>query len=105
MHRDLAVRHVAVVTSAIGDAITVLDTGPDGRWKIRGPLDHVGGRPLLPGDLTVIRHGMLNGHVLVSENVSVRHLAFRVDGKVEDLGSLQFGDGLENIAGAIGVTP
>jgi len=43
--------------------------------------------------------------VLVSENVSVRQLAFHEDGSVEDVGSLAFGDGLESISGAIGVTP
>jgi hypothetical protein len=41
----------------------------------------------------------------VSENVSVRQLAFRTGGVVEDLGSLAFGSGLQNIGGAIGVTP
>jgi len=60
---------------------------------------------MLPGDLATIDRGALKGRVLVSENVSVRQLAFRADGSVEDLGSLQFGSGLDNIGGAIGVTP
>jgi hypothetical protein len=65
----------------------------------------MGVRPELPTDIATIDHGMLRGHVLVSENVSIRHLAFRSDGRVDDLGSLAFGSGLANISGAIGVTP
>jgi hypothetical protein len=48
---------------------------------------------------------MLRGHLWIAENVSVRHLRFTQAGAVEDLGSLQFGSGLQNISGAIGVTP
>jgi hypothetical protein len=98
---------VAVVTSAFGDHIFVLDKGgTNGSWRNRGPVAYLGAvRPMLPGDLGMISRGMLNGHIFVSENVSVRHLAFRANGMVEDLGSLQLGMGLDNIAGAIGVTP
>lgn len=97
---------VAVVASAFGDALFVLDAGgPAGAWQVRGEVAYAGAGPLLPGDLATIDRGALRGHVLVSENVSVRHLAFRADGGVDDLGSLAFGEGLENISGAIGVTP
>ena len=51
------------------------------------------------------KRGTLRGHVLVSENVSVRHLAFRDNGDVDDLDALAFGSGLDQIPGAIGVTP
>lgn len=98
--------NVAVVASAFGDALVVLDDGgPQGAWRVRGEVAYQGGRSQLPGDLATIDRGALRGHVLVSENVSVRHLAFGVDGSVTDLGSLAFGSGLENISGAIGVTP
>lgn len=40
-----------------------------------------------------------------SENVAIRQLAFHQDGSVEDLGTLDFGDGLSAINGVIGVTP
>ncbi len=97
---------VAIVTSAFGDAIFVLDTGGTaGAWRIRGQVSYIQGSPMLPGDLAKLSRGMLNGHVFVSENVSIRHLAFRTSGAVEDLGSLQLGSGLQNISGAIGATP
>lgn len=97
---------IALVTSAIGDAIFVLDTGGTaGAWRVRGEVNYVQGSPMLPGDIAMVSRGMLNGHVFVSENVSIRHLAFRASGEVEDLGSLQLGSGLQNISGVIGVTP
>ncbi|MDB4961790.1 MAG: hypothetical protein JWP01_1789 [Myxococcales bacterium] len=98
---------VAIVTSAFGDHIFVLDKGgTNGAWRSRGTVPYLNGvRPMLPGDLATVSRGMLQGHVFVSENVSVRHLAFRASGMVEDLGSLQLGSGLDNISGVIGVTP
>lgn len=97
---------VAVVTSAFGDAIFILDTGgANGAWQLRGEVPYMGAAPQLPGDLAPIGRGALRGHVLVAENVAIRHLAFRDTGAVEDLGSLQLGSGLANINGVIGVTP
>jgi hypothetical protein len=97
---------VAVVASAFGDALVVLDTGgPAGAWRVRGEVPYTSGNPLLPGDLAMIERGTLRGHVLVSENVSIRHLAFRANGDVDDLDALAFGSGLDQIPGAIGVTP
>ena len=98
--------NVAVVASAFGDALFVLDDGGTaGAWRVRGEVTYQGAAPMLPGDLAMIERGDLRGRVLVSENVSVRQLQFRADGSVEDLGSLAFGSGLQNIGGAIGVTP
>jgi len=98
--------NTAVVASAFGDALFVLDAGgPQGAWRVRGEVAYRGAPPQLPGDLATIDRGALQGRVLVSENVSVRQLAFRAGGVVEDLGSLAFGSGLHNISGAIGVTP
>jgi hypothetical protein len=98
--------NTAVVASAFGDALFVLDAGgPAGAWRVRGEVSYLGASPQLPGDLTMIDRGTLKGRVLVSENVSIRQLAFRTGGVVEDLGSLAFGSGLQNISGAIGVTP
>jgi hypothetical protein len=96
---------VAIVTTAIGDAITILDKeGTGATWRIRGPVS-TPSKPLLPGDLAPVHAGMLRGRVFVSENVSIRQLAFREDGTVENIGSLAFGSGLQNILGAIGITP
>ena len=96
---------VAIVTTAIGDAITILDkAGAGDTWRIRGPVA-TPSKPLLPGDVAPLQRGMLRGRVFVSENVSIRQLAFREDGSVENIGSLAFGSGLQNILGAIGITP
>lgn len=99
---------VAVVSSSQppGEGIYVLDKGgPAGAWRNRGEITYVGPAAQLPGDMTTIDRGALAGSVLVSELSSVRRLVFHSTGEVEDVGSLSFGDGLENIGGAIGVTP
>jgi hypothetical protein len=97
---------VAVVASALGDALVVVDAGaPGGAWRVRGEVAYAGGSPQLPGDFAAIDRGTLRGRVLVSENVSIRQLAFRANGDVDDLGSLGFGSGLDQVTGAIGVTP
>jgi DNA-binding beta-propeller fold protein YncE len=99
--------NVAIVTStADGDSIYVLDDGGTNHaWRIRGTVTYSGAGPMLPGDVATIDRGALEGHVLVAELSSIRHLAFHDDGSVVDLGSLQFGDGVDQILGAIGVTP
>jgi len=55
--------------------------------------------------VVTIDRGSLAGSVLVSELSSVRRLVFGATGNVDDTGSLALGSGLENVAGAIGVTP
>jgi DNA-binding beta-propeller fold protein YncE len=96
---------VAIVTSTFSDAIYVLDAhGQDGKWQLRGQVPYRGRNPQLPSDVATIDRGAARGNVYVSENVSVRRLAFKPDGSVEDLGSLQFGQDLRDISGAIGVT-
>jgi len=96
--------NVAIVASAFGDAIYVLDV-MNNAWRVRGQVTYMGASPKIPADVAQIDRGALRGHVLVAENVGVRHLAFRMTGAVDDLGSLAFGSGLQNIAGAIGVQP
>jgi hypothetical protein len=98
--------NVAIVTTADGDAIHVLDDGGTNHaWQIRGLLAYTSGNPMQPGDTTAITRGALNGHVFVSELSSIRQVVFHDDGSVVDTGSLQFGDGLDQILGAIGVQP
>ena len=97
---------VAVVASAFGDALVVLDTGgPGGAWRVRGEVAYQGAGPQLPVDLASITRGTLAGRVLVGEVSAIRQLAFRASGAVDDVGSLAFGSGVENIVGALGVTP
>ncbi|HUS28786.1 MAG TPA: hypothetical protein VMZ53_09755, partial [Kofleriaceae bacterium] len=99
---------VAIVTSSQppGEGIYVLDKGgTNGAWRNRGELTYMGAASQLPGDVVTIDRGMLEGSVIVSELSKVRRLQFHADGSVTDTGSLAFGSGLEEIAGAIGVTP
>ncbi len=99
---------VVLVTSSQppGEGIYVLDTGgPNGTWRNRGEITYRGPAAELPGDVVTIDRGQLAGTVLVSELTKVRRVVFHSDGRVEDLGALSFGDGVEHIAGAIGVTP
>ncbi|MBL9013171.1 MAG: hypothetical protein JNL83_03290 [Myxococcales bacterium] len=99
---------VALVTSSQppAEGIYVLDKGgPGGAWRKRGSLAYVDGAAQLPGDVAMIERGQLAGRVLVSELSRVRQVAFRASGAVDDVGSLKLPDGLEQICGAIGVTP
>lgn len=98
--------HVGIVTSAFGNKIFVVDDNNGAGWRVRGEVAYQGGgKPQLPGDVAEIHAGTLNGHVFVSENVGVRQLVLGDDGSVTDVGSLTFGDGLDQVAGAIGVQP
>jgi hypothetical protein len=99
--------NVAIVTStADGDSIYVVDdTGTGNKWQVRGKLAYTGASPMLPGDLATVDRGALEGHVFVAELSSIRHIQFNFGSSVVDLGSLQFGDGTDQILGAIGVTP
>ncbi len=99
---------VVVVSSSQppGEGIYVLDTGgPNGAWRNRGEITYDGPAAQLPGDMTTIDRGALAGSVLVSELSTVRRVVFAADGSVTDAGSLAFGEGLDSIGGAIGVTP
>ncbi len=98
---------VALVSSARdGDRLVILDkAGAAGPWRVRGNVATVGGNPMLPGDHAAVMRGSLAGHVWVAEVTSIRHLAFRASGAVEEVDAFAFGGGVENINGAIGVTP
>lgn len=94
---------LALVTSALEDDAIFLvdDNGPSNAWQIRGEVAYTGGNPQLPGDLTTIKRGALDGHVFVSEVTGIRHLRFDGD-TVVDLGVFDFeGESL----GALGIQP
>jgi len=95
-----------VVTSSQppGEGIYVL-ASYDGTVWTKNEVTYNGAAPQLPGDLVTIDRGSLKGSVLVSELSKVRRLLFHSDDSVTDEGSLALGGGLENVAGAIGVTP
>lgn len=94
---------LALVTSALEDDAIFLvdDNGPSNAWRVRGEVSYTGGNPQLPGDLTTIKRGALDGHVFVSEVTGIRHLRFDGD-TVVDLGVLSFG---KESVGAIGIQP
>jgi DNA-binding beta-propeller fold protein YncE len=94
---------LALVTSALEDDAIFLvdDNGPSNAWRVRGEVSYTGGNPQLPGDLTSIQRGSLDGHVFVSEVTGIRHLRFDGD-TVVDLGVSDFGG--ESL-GAIGIQP
>lgn len=100
--------NVAIATDAFGNAIHILDdSGSGGTWRVRGDVAYAPGTspPQLPGDVATILVGTLRGHVFVSEVDKIRQLAFSGSGAVTDLGSLKFGEPVEEALGAIGVTP
>lgn len=100
--------NVALVTStADGDAIYIFDDNAGAGWRNRGKVTYKGAAPQIPGDMAPIARGALNGRTLVSELSAIRQLQFNADGSVTDIGSLTFGgdDDLDQILGAIGVTP
>jgi len=77
-----------------------------GARRVRGHVAYNGASPMLPADMAPITRGALEGHVLVVELSSIRQLAFDDQtSDVTDLGSLTFGDGVDEILGAIGITP
>lgn len=96
---------VAIVSAAQANRIFQIDKlGPSSTWR-KVQVTTMNGNPQLPADMVSLDRGMLRGHVWVSENTSIRHVRFTQAGAVEDLGSLAFGSGLQNIPGAIGITP
>jgi hypothetical protein len=99
---------VAVVSSSQppNEGIYVLDkNGPSNTWRNRGELTYVGGTSELPGDQVLLERGSLNGHLFVSELSRIRQLTIDPSGTVTDTASLVFGDGLEEIGGALGIQP
>lgn len=98
----------AIVVSGFGDAIFVLDYDPSNAsapFSVRGELAYAGAGPQLPGSVTPIERGSLDGLVLVSELSGVRRVRFGANATVTDQGLFDLGDGQENIVGAIGVAP
>ncbi len=98
---------VVLVVSAFGDAIFEYGYDPDELEPLtaRGELSYATRGPALPTVATMLRHGSLEGLAFVAENVAVRRIQFEGGGVVTDLGPFELGEGLESIAGAIGVQP
>ncbi|MFT3769193.1 MAG: hypothetical protein QM820_27455 [Minicystis sp.] len=100
--------NAAIVVSGYGNALFALGYDPDNAtapFTVKGQVTYVGKKPQLPGDAIVVERGALRGLVVLAENDGVRRVRFEQDGQITDLGLFSLGAGVENIPGAIGVTP
>ncbi len=93
---------VALIASGFGDALLVADVDPTAEEPIaiRGEVDYVT-NPQLPGKMTMVQRGSLDGLVLGSDVGGVRIVRF-VDDDVVDYGV--FTDSGSNVIG-IGIQP
>lgn len=108
----------AVVMSPFGNAALLLESdGNDALvavtydpanaakpFAVKGKIAYKSGKTELPSFASVIDRGALKGHVLVAELLMVRHLAFKPDGSIADLGAVTF-EGFSGIVGSLGVQP
>jgi hypothetical protein len=109
---------VGIVPSPFDDAVLVVSGYDNAFFRLTydpknaaapfadaGPITYIGKKPELPGAAGLVARGKLTGRVLVAENTGIRPLAFHKGGTIEDLGKFDLGDGMEQITGAIGVSP
>ncbi len=97
----------ALLLCAQGDDIYILDYAPgnaDAPFSIRGKLE-ASSATLLPSVAVQIKRGTLKGRVLISENLTIRQVQFEGGGKVSEVETFSFGEGYEQIPGALGVQP
>ncbi len=96
-----------VVTSGFGDGIFVLDldTSSASPLSLRGELPYDGASPQLPGALTMVERGVLDGLVLIADVRGVYAVQFGPNAEVDDLGVFDLGGGVENVVAGIGVQP
>lgn len=101
--------NAALVTAAQDDAIFALSYAPTSGntpFAVLGELSYpAGDSPKLPGSAVMIERGLLQGHVLIAENVAIRQVQFNPDGSITDHGTTSLGSGIPGIVGAIGVQP
>jgi hypothetical protein len=108
----------SIVPSPFGNAFLLTTSDPDSvrvlaydasnsaaPLSLRGELAYRFVRPQLPTSATVISRGKLKGRVLMVENLAVRQVQFQPDGTATDTAKFSFGEGVESIVGAMGVTP
>ena len=99
--------NTALVSSGFGNALFVLShdsnnaTVPYSFKELSYSVD----TPQIPVDMVQIQRGALAGTVLVAEVTGVRQVRFEKSGPPTDVGRLDFGAGVENIVGSIGVQP
>ncbi|MGE0321148.1 MAG: hypothetical protein AB7K71_22615 [Polyangiaceae bacterium] len=96
----------AVVISGFGEKLWILDYDATAAqpFSVRGEVAY-SSPPELPAYAVSIDQGQHKGRVFIAENGGIRMLRFAADGQVSDEGVLDFGDGLTNAIGSIGVVP
>lgn len=90
------------------DALRVVRYTPGDASKpftILNEITYVGKKTELPTLAHVVDRGALRGRVVVSEVTTLRQVVFTPEGGVTDLGQFDFGDGIPNIVGSLGVQP
>ncbi len=100
--------NAALMVSGYGNAILGLARSagdPAQPFGIPQPISYVGKAPQLPSSTVMVGQGALKGLVLSVETDGVRRVQFQADGSITDLGLFPLGDGMERMAGAIGVQP
>jgi hypothetical protein len=100
--------NLILVVSGYDNAFRTLAYDPSNAtvpFTAQGAITYMGKKPQLPAGAILIERGALKGTVYVAENVGIRRVRFEPAGTVTDLGIFDLGSGLENITGAIGVTP
>ena len=100
--------NAALMVSGYGNAILRLarsSADPSQPFGVPLPIAYVGKAPQLPSSTVMVAQGALKGLVLSVETDGVRRVRFQADGSVNDLGLVPLGDGLDRMAGAIGVQP
>lgn len=100
--------NAGIVVSGYGHAIfeLIYDPGyPLAPFSLGEEVKYSGGGPSLPDTAVTIERGRLKGRVLISDVSSIRQLQFGSDGTITDLGVYSFGQGYQNMVGALGIQP
>lgn len=96
-----------LVASGFGDALLALDYDPASATplSLRGELDYADGSPQLPGALTMVERGSLDGRVLIADVRGVTMVQFGPNAAVTHLGVTDLGGEVEDIVVGVGVQP
>jgi hypothetical protein len=96
-----------VVTSGFGDGIFIVDYDPDAAMpmSLRGELTYTGTGPQLPGALTTVDRGPLDGLVLIADVRGIYMVKFEPGATVTDLDVVDLGGEIADIVAGIGIQP
>ncbi len=95
-----------LVASGFGDALIRVSYAPGSApFAVDGPLSTTGGAPQIPSAVVTVAAPDGDGWMLVPEVKGVRVVRATASGGLTDLGVSAFGDGLDNLPGALGLQP